>query len=47
MKGLPIQNINREAQFAGQFYPADKETLVSQLSNYFEKAKNTDYKSIL
>lgn len=42
MKGWPIQNReNREAAFAGKFYPGTKQALSFQLENLFAQAKKT------
>ena len=44
MRSQPLQNITREAQFAGQFYPEDKSELEMLLKHYFtdaESNKNT------
>lgn len=44
MKDWPAINKTREAQFAGQFYPGNKNALTQQLAELFEQAKeiNTD-----
>ncbi len=39
MKNWPLQNITREAQFAGQFYPEEKSELELVLKQYFSEAK--------
>jgi AmmeMemoRadiSam system protein B/AmmeMemoRadiSam system protein A len=44
MKSGPTNHKIREAQFAGQFYPDNKDELTNQLHNFFKEAKklNTD-----
>jgi MEMO1 family protein len=40
VKSWPTKDNAREAQFAGQFYPANKSELTNQLTGFFEQAKN-------
>ena len=45
MKGWSKTDNNREAKFAGQFYPKNKVTLTNQLVEFFEQARNLNTKS--